>query len=190
MRAISERLLHAVALLRAVNVGGHGKLAMADFRSLLAGLGYTNIETYIQSGNAVFDTRASASEVLKSLTTALTNHMGAPAEVILRTHADLTRVIAANPFAKEAAANGSRVHIGFLAGKASPDASAELERLAASYPTRCDSFHLTADALYLHTPDGAADTKFTPRAVERALGVPSTARNWNTVLKLHAMSAR
>lgn len=179
-----------IALLRAVNVGGTGKLAMADFRSILAGLGYTNVETYIQSGNAVFDARPSAPTVLKSITTALSNHMGAPIDVVLRTHADLTRVIAGNPFAAEASADGSRVHIGFLAGKARANAAAELERLVASYPIRCDSFHLTADALYLHLPDGAADTKFTPRAIERALGVPSTGRNWNTVLKLHAMSAR
>ncbi|HWA94921.1 MAG TPA: DUF1697 domain-containing protein [Terracidiphilus sp.] len=179
-----------IALLRAINVGGYGKLAMADFRSLLAGLGYTNVETYIQSGNAVFDAKDTAASVHKAVTIALSNHMGTPAEVVLRSHSDLARIIDENPFAKEAAESGGRVHVGFLAGKTKPNAAAELERLVASYPTRCDSFHLTAGALYLHLPDGAADTKFTPRAVERALGVPSTARNWNTVLKLHAMSAR
>ncbi|MDE3201533.1 MAG: DUF1697 domain-containing protein [Acidobacteriota bacterium] len=179
-----------IALLRAVNVGGHGKLTMADFRSLLANLGYTNVETYIQSGNAVFDAKPSAAAVHIALTAALTAHMGAPVDAILRTHADLTRIIDANPFAKEAEESGARVHVGFLAGKAKPNAAGELDRLVASYPTRHDSFHLNADALYLHLPDGAADTKFTPRAVERALGVPSTGRNWNTVLKLYAMSAR
>ncbi len=188
MRANSERLLHAVALLRAVNVGGHGKLVMADFRSLLAGLGYTNIETYIQSGNAVFDAKGSASTVHKAITAALTNHLGAPAEVILRTHADLTRIIAANPFAKEAADNGARVHVVFLAAQPPASARAVLQSIVDKYPQRRDRFHLDGDTLYLHLPDGAADTKFNTRAAD--IGVPSTARNWNTVLKLHDLSAR
>lgn len=179
-----------IALLRAVNVGGTGKLTMEDFRSILTKLGYTNVETYIQSGNAVFHAKGSAATVHKALSKALSKHMGAPVDVILRTHTDFARIIDANPFAQEAAASGARVHVGFLVGKVKPNASEELERLVASYPTRCDSFHLTADALYLHLPDGAADTKFTPRAVERALSVASTARNWNTVLKLHTMSNR
>jgi uncharacterized protein (DUF1697 family) len=179
-----------IALLRAVNVGGTGKLAMADLRKLLAGLGYTHIETYIQSGNAVFDAQGSASAVCKDVATVLTSHMGAPVDVIVRTHADLTRVIAANPFAAEAAAEGGRVHVGFLAGKAKANAAAELDQIVKVYPRRRDRVHFAGDCLYLHLPEGAADTKFTPRAVERALGVASTARNWNTVLKLHAMSKR
>ena len=179
-----------IALLRAVNVGGTGKLAMTDFRALLAGLGYTGIETYIQSGNAVFNARGTSASVAKAVAAALARHMGAPVDVIVRDHAGLARVIAQNPFAAEAAADGARVHVGFLAGKVKTGAAAELERIVAAYPVRCDSFHLADDALYLHLPDGAADTKFTPRAVERALGVASTGRNWNTVLKLHTMSQR
>jgi uncharacterized protein (DUF1697 family) len=179
-----------VALLCAVNVGGTGKLAMADLRKLLAGLGYRNVETYIQSGNAVFDAPGSAASVTKVVTAALERHMGAPVGVILRTHDELTRVIATNPFAAEAAADGARVHSVFLSGPAAKDASTGLDRIVTQYPARRDRYHLAGDKIYLHLPDGAGESKFATKSLNRICGVASTARNWNTVLKLHAMSTR
>jgi uncharacterized protein (DUF1697 family) len=65
-----------------------------------------------------------------------------------------------------------------------------LEQIVTKYPARRDRYHLAGGTLYLHLPDGAADSKFTAQTVDRVLGVTATARNWNTVLKLHAMSAR
>lgn len=181
-----------VALLRAVNVGGTGKLPMADLRALIAGLGYTNVETYIQSGNAVFDAPASGAAVHKALAAALEKRMGKPVGVLLRTHGQLTRVIAENPFANEAAADGARVHVVFLSASSPASAAAELDRVVAANPKRRDRFEFRGDTLYLHLPDGAADTKFTPTVISRAVGaaMEATARNWNTVLKLHEMSAR
>jgi uncharacterized protein (DUF1697 family) len=179
-----------VVLLRAVNVGGTGKLPMATFRKLLATLGFRNVETYIQSGNAVLDAPGNAASVAKSIAAGLEKLLGAPAGVLIRTHADLARVISTNPFAAEAAADGARVHVGFLSGVPADGAEASLAEIVQKYPNRRDRFHLAGDALYLHLPDGAADSKFTPKALERALGVTGTARNWNTVLKLHEMSAR
>lgn len=179
-----------VALLCAVNVGGTGKLPMAELRALLEGLGYTKVETYIQSGNAVFDARGTAASVGKAVAAALEKHMGAPVGVMIRTHEELARVIAGNPFAAEAAADGARVHVGFLGGAAAKDGAAQLEKIVQQYPARRDRYHLAGDTLYLHLPDGAAETKFTVKALQKALGVPGTARNWNTVVKLHGMSKR
>ncbi|HUX45789.1 MAG TPA: DUF1697 domain-containing protein [Terracidiphilus sp.] len=181
-----------VVLLRAVNVGGTGKLPMADLRKLLAGLGFVNVETYIQSGNAVFDATISAPSVHRALAAALEARMGKPVGVLLRTHQQLTRTIAANPYPAEAAADGARVHAVFLSAPAPASATAELARVVAANPKRRDRFHLHGDMLYLHLPEGAADTKFTPALMNRALGpaIQSTARNWNTVLKLHQMSVR
>ncbi len=179
-----------IALLRAVNVGGTGKLAMADLRQLLEKLGFCNVATYIQSGNAVFDAAGTAVQTREKLQVGLGRLAGAPVEVIIRTHEQLGGIIAGNPFAAEAAADGARVHVGFLAGPATEGAKEGLDRIVAQYPARRDRFHLAGDTLYLHLPDGAADTKFTGKAMDRALGVAGTARNWNTVLKLHAMSAR
>ena len=179
-----------VVLLRAVNVGGTGKLPMADFRNLLAGLGYGNVETYIQSGNAVFDAPGSPAAVGIAVADALAAILPMPVPVLVRTHAELGRVIGANPFVAEAALDGARVHAVFLSGIPAAGAAVGLDRIVAQFPARRDRYHLSGDTLYLHLPDGAADSKFTPKALERALRVTGTARNWNTVLKLHAMAAR
>jgi uncharacterized protein (DUF1697 family) len=179
-----------IVLLRAVNVGGTGKLPMADFRKLLEGLGFKNVQTYIQSGNAVFDAAGSAAKVSAAIAADLEKLMGTPAAVVLRTHDELNEIIHSNPFAAEAAADGARVHVGFLTGPPASAAAVNLDRIVTQYPTRRDRWHLAGKTLYLHLPDGAAETKFTGKALDRALGVPATARNWNTVLKLQAMSAR
>lgn len=179
-----------VVLLRAVNVGGTGKLPMADFRKLLEKLGFSKVETYIQSGNAVFDAPGSATAVARAVAAALEKHMRVPVGVLIRTHAELGRIIVANPFAAEAAADGARVHAVFLSAPPAADASAGLDRLASQSPARLDRWHLAGDTLYLHLPAGAAETKFTAKTLDRLLAATTTARNWNTVLKLHEMSAR
>jgi uncharacterized protein (DUF1697 family) len=178
----------SIALLRAVNLAGYGKIAMADFRKLLESLGYKNVQTYIQSGNAIFDAPGSPAKVGGAIAAGLEKLMGARVEVIVRTHDELARIIAESPFAAEAAADGARVHVGFLAGPAAPGAQAALQALVEKYPTRRDRFHVAGENIYFHLPDGAAETKFSGKTLDRALGVPSTGRNWNTVLKLHQMS--
>jgi uncharacterized protein (DUF1697 family) len=179
-----------VVLLRAVNVAGYGKLPMADFRKMLTGLGFEKVETYIQSGNAVVDAKGSAATVAKAVAAGLEKLMGAPCGVVVRTHEQMDRIVRENPFSDEAIEKGSSVHVGFLGGLAGPLAAAGLDRVVTMYPKRRDRYHLAGDTLYLHLPDGAADTKFTGKALDKALGVMGTARNWNTVLKLHAMSKR
>lgn len=179
-----------IALLRAVNVGGYGKLSMAEFRKLLEGLGFKNVETYIQSGNAVFDAAGAASRVGAAMAAALETLTGTPVQVMLRTHEDLTRLIAANPFRKEAEADGARVHVSFLAGRALAGAEEAFRAIQEKYPQRRDRFHVAGEHIYFHFPEGAGETKFTGKALERAIGFPGTGRNWNTVLKLHAMSEK
>ncbi|MGA9586425.1 MAG: DUF1697 domain-containing protein [Terracidiphilus sp.] len=178
-----------VILLRAVNLAGYGKLPMADFRKLLAGLRFERVETYIQSGNAVVDAKGTAETVAKAVAAGMEKLMGAPAGVVVRTHEQLDRVIRENPFAAEAV-DGTKVHVGFLAGSPGKEAAGGLDRIVAKYPKRRDRYRLIEDTLYLHLPDGAAETKFTGKSLDKALGVMGTARNWNTVLKLHEMSKR
>jgi len=179
-----------IALLRAVNVGGTGKLPMADFRKLLAQLGFHNVETYIQSGNAVFDAPGSSSVITKSVSAALAKYMGKPVPVLVRTRDELAGVLAANPFTAEAEADGARVHAVFLSAHPAKDSATGLDRIVSQYPARRDRYRLAGDTLYLYLPDGAGESKFTAAALDRILGVTATARNWNTVLKLHEMSKR
>jgi uncharacterized protein (DUF1697 family) len=177
-----------IALLRAVNVGGTGKLPMADFRAILEKLGYKRIETYIQSGNAVFETTAKSEKVASDITKSLEKHLGTPVGVIVRTTDQLKRLIDSNPYATEATANGALVHAAFLAGPAGKDAEAALAAIVAKYPTRRDRYVLASDAVYFHFPDGAGETKFTGKTLDKAIGVIGTGRNWNTILKLYEMA--
>ena len=179
-----------VILLRAVNVGGTGKLPMADFKTVLTKLGFEKVETYIQSGNAVVNAKGSSATVAKAVAASLEKLTGAPVGVVVRTHEEMDRLIRDNPYATEAAADGSRVHVGFLAGPAGKDAATALDGIVAKYPKRRDRYHLAGSTLYLHLPDGAAETKFSGKGLDKAIGVICTGRNWNTVLKLHAMSKR
>lgn len=177
-----------IVLLRAVNVGGTGKLPMAAFRALLEELGYKRVETYIQSGNAVFDASAKPEKVVVAIVASLEKLLGAPVGVMVRTLEHLDAVIARNPFAEHAAADYSKVHAAFLAGPAGKDAAAALDAIVAKYPSRRDRFVLDGETLYLHLPDGAGETKFSGKGLDKALGVAATARNWNTVLKLWEMA--
>lgn len=177
-----------VILLCAVNVGGTGKLAMAELRRLLESLGYARVETYIQSGNAVVSATGSAGEVARAVAQALETLMGAPVGVVVRTQAEMQQVIEGNPFAAEAEADGARVHAVFLGGRPAAEAAGRLGEIVAKFPERRDRFHLDGHTLYLHLPDGAAETKFTTKALTRALGVMATGRNWNTVVRLTGMA--
>lgn len=87
-----------VALLRAINVGGTGKLEMAELRKLCEGCGFTNVSTYIQSGNVVFQSKRSESSVLKLLEQTLAERMGRPVGVLVRSAEELATVPEHNPF--------------------------------------------------------------------------------------------
>ncbi len=178
-----------VIFLRAVNLAGYGRLPMADFRRVLSGLGFDNVETYIQSGNAVVDAKGPPASVEKDVAAALAKLMGSPVGVVVRTHRDLDLVIRENPFVEESA-DGAKVHVAFLAGPAIETARGTLDRIVAQYPKRRDRYHLAREHIYFHLPDGAAETKFTGKTLDKALGVSGTGRNWNTVVKLHEMSKR
>jgi uncharacterized protein (DUF1697 family) len=177
-----------IVLLRAVNVGGTGKLPMADFRALLEKLGYKRVETYIQSGNVVFETSAKPEKVASDIAKALEKLLSAPAGVIVRTTDQLKRLIDGNPYATEAAANGALVHASFLAGPAGKEAEPVLAAIVAKYPARRDRYVLNRDAIYFHFPDGAGETKFSGKTLDKAIGVIGTGRNWNTILKLYEMA--
>jgi uncharacterized protein (DUF1697 family) len=178
-----------VILLRAVNLAGYGKLSMADLRKLLADLGFEHVETYIQSGNAVVDAKGPPAKVAAAVQSGLEKLMGTSTGVVVRTHEQLDRLIRENPFAAEAA-DGSKVHVAFLAGSSQKGAREALDRIVQQYPKRRDRYHLAGEHIYFHLPDGAAETKFTGKTLDKAIGVIGTGRNWNTVLKLHAMSKR
>jgi uncharacterized protein (DUF1697 family) len=124
---------------------------MASLRKLLEDLGYRNVQTYIQSGNGVFDAPGPPAKIFKSISAALETLMGSPVGLVLRTHDQLGKMIAANPYPAEALADGSCVFAVFLTGIPAEAVIPDLAKI----PARRDRYHLLEDTLYLHLPDGA-----------------------------------
>jgi uncharacterized protein (DUF1697 family) len=175
-----------VALLRSVNVAGHGRLAMQELRASFEALGATDVTTYIQTGNVLFST-ASKSE--KGIATAVEQRLAedfgdAPA-VLVRSVADFRRIGSSSPYAK-AGADPARHHVTFLATAPTKAALAALTLP----PSGRDELVIDGKEIYVHTPDGYANTKYTGTFLERRLDVVSTTRNWNTVTKLSELAAR
>lgn len=169
-----------VALLRGINVGGRRKVGMEDLREVLRSLGHTDVETYLQTGNAVFTTtRTDAAALAREIEDEIGRQLGSDAKVLVRTPAELAALVDANPFPR-AVTEPSKLHVAFLSE--TPDA----ERVASIDPARFapDEFRVGERAIYLWYPNGAGRTKLTNDLLERRLGVTATSRNWNTVLKL------
>jgi uncharacterized protein (DUF1697 family) len=175
-----------VALLRSVNVAGHGRLAMNELRASFEGLGYTDVTTYIQTGNVLFSTGSkSEANLAAAIEQRLAADFGDAPAVILRTVPELLRIGRASPYPK-VGANASRHHVTFLATKPASEALAALT----VPPSGRDELVVDGREVYVHTPDGYAGTKYTGTFLERRLGVVSTTRNWNTVTKLCELAGR
>jgi uncharacterized protein (DUF1697 family) len=164
-----------VALLRAVNVGGTGKLAMATLAAICTDAGFTAVKTYIASGNVVFKSAARPAKVKAELEARLSAYATKPIGVVVRTSAEMAQIRMANPFPK--AAPNRTVAI-FLDAPPPPDA------LAHAVGRRNEEIRLGEREVYVHYPDGMARTKLTIPAVKNG-----TMRNMNTVAKLAEMAA-
>jgi uncharacterized protein (DUF1697 family) len=173
-----------VAFLRAVNVGGTGIIKMADLKALCEKLGYGDVKTLLQSGNVVFTAKGKAAAIEKGLAAAIEKAHGFRPAVMVRTAAEMAAIVGANPFPNEAKADGRFVVVAFAAG---PPTSGAGERIKAVKVVR-ERLKLIGRELFIHFPDGQGRSVVTNAALEKALGVPATARNWNTVTKLQAMA--
>ena len=173
-----------VALLRGINVGGNKKVPMARLRELMEGLGYTDVATLLQSGNAVFTSKEkSAAKVVKQLEAAIAGEFGFEVSVVLRTRDELAAAIEANPLpgAEEAP---SHFLVTFLSDVPDPK---KLEAIdpAAYLP---DEFRLVGREIYARFPNGIGTSKLATVLMGAKLGVTPTARNWGTVTKLLALA--
>lgn len=172
------------ALLRAINVGGTSIIRMADLKALCEDIGFGDVRTLLQSGNVVFTATGSDEAVAKKLAAAIEKNHGFRPAIVIRTTGELADAIARNPFPGAAKSEPNRLLVSFLAGPPVKDAA---ERLAAVKVDK-EKLHLSGRELFVHYADGGMGTSKVGNAVlERALGAPATARNWNTVTKLQAM---
>jgi uncharacterized protein (DUF1697 family) len=176
-----------IALLRGINVGGRNLIRMEAFRSLCGSLGLGGVETYIQSGNAVFRDAAKAPAKLAArIETALESEFGFRPSVILRTTAQWKAAIARNPFAGRSGIEPARLLLYVLASDPGEEAREKVRALPASP----EELHILGNELYIYYPHGMARPTLSLPAVERALRTPASGRNWNTVLKLLEMAER
>ena len=177
-----------VVLLRAVNVGGSGKVTMSALRDRLTALGHADVRTALQSGNVVMRTTGKGGPTLESeLEAALLDGLGLGTDVVVRSAAEWAAVVAGNPFPDEA--TGDPSHLVALLAKRSPGAAAVAALRAAVTRARGrEVVGVHGTQVYMTYPDGIGDSRVTPTLIERALGTPVTGRNWNTVLRLAAMA--
>ncbi|MDA0204517.1 MAG: DUF1697 domain-containing protein [Acidobacteria bacterium] len=169
------------ALLRGINVGGKNKLPMKELIELFAAAGCTDVETYIQSGNVVFKAPATlAKRVPQIITQKIAERYGYQVPLIVRSAAELAKVVDENPFLARGAAE-KELHVYFLADKLAA-AALDAQRSAP------DEFVLQGREIYLRLPNGMGRSKLTNAYFDSKLKTICTARNWATVLQLTALT--
>jgi len=169
------------AFLKAVNVGSGRRVPMAELRETFEDAGLTNVRTYIQSGNVVFDSPLGDAPA-DELSARIEARFGFEVPVVVRSLAEMTAIERENPLL-DSGEDPSRLHVMFLADLPSEEDSATLDPLR-SQP---DEFVVSGREVYLRFPNGAGRSKLTTDYFERRLGTTATARNWNTVLELLKM---
>jgi uncharacterized protein (DUF1697 family) len=172
-----------IVLLRGVNLGPRNRVAMPALRDLLAGAGFEDVRTYVQSGNVVLSSDAPPGRLAGQVRRLIAEGFGLELDVVVRTRDELAEVVRRDPLS-DVATDPRRYQVSFLSGELAPEAMRELEKLAA------ESERLVAIGreLYAWHPEGIGRSRLWARLAGRELGVPATARNWTTVQKLLAMA--
>ncbi|HLH48524.1 MAG TPA: DUF1697 domain-containing protein [Roseiarcus sp.] len=163
-----------VALLRAVNVGGTGKLPMSELKAMCEAAGFAKVRTYIASGNVAFESRLTEKEAKAALENRLKAYAGKPVGVLVRTAAEMKAVVKDNPFPK--AAPNRTVAI-FL------DEPAPADALAHATGVKNEEMRLGRREIYVHYGDGMGESRLKIPAASSG-----TARNMNTIAKLADMA--
>lgn len=179
-----------VALLRGINVGGKNKIKMAELKRVFEEIGLARVQTYIQSGNVLFESDAGEAELTERCEKAIDEAFGIPVKVVLRTAEELKSIHEGCPFsheeiaAAEALGDWECLYVSLLTEKPTPEAIA---KLAAAYPEGEDRYAIEGRTLYALYSRSVRDSKLAAR-IEK-LGSPITTRNWKTLTKLTELAA-
>lgn len=176
----------AVALLRAVNLASHNKVAMADLCAMLGDLKLSGARSLLQSGNVVFEAASAAPQALeRKLQAEAERRLGLATDFFVRTAKEWSAVLAANPFTAEAKRDPG--HLLVFALKDAPE-RAQARALDEAIQGR-EVARVVGRQAYIVYPDGVGRSRLTIALIERKLGTRATGRNWNTAMKLGAMLA-
>lgn len=169
-----------VALLRAINVAGRNRVAMADLRKLLEELGFAGAQTLLQSGNLVFRSDRLTGAELEHRLEDETARQLLSVDYVVRTATEWKKLVARNPFPDKAERDPGHLLVMFLKSAPAARAVRELESaIVGPEMIRCDG-----KQLYIVYPEGIGRSKLTGTLIEGVLATRGTGRNWNTVLKL------
>ena len=174
-----------LSLLRGINVSGQNKIRMADLRDLYESLGFAQVETYLQSGNVVFEADGADGDALgRRIEAAIKAAWGFDVAVLMRRPADIARVIENNPFLTERDEDPAQQYVTFLhAAPENIDASG-----LDGTEGRGDEYVVGEREVFVFCPNGYGRTKLSNTFFERKLKVRATTRNWKTVNALHGMA--
>ena len=173
-------------MLRGINVSGQKKIRMADLKSMYESLGLKNVQTYLQSGNAIFDSDEQEDTKLKeSIEAQIESTYGFSVPVLIRTGDDFHHLIESRSFVKERSENPARVMVTFLYER--PDQS-KLNDLSVPENDTCD-FVIADQEIFLYCPDGYGRSKLSNNFFEKKLDAVATTRNWKTVNALYEMAS-
>jgi uncharacterized protein (DUF1697 family) len=166
-----------VALLRAVNLGARNKVPMAELRTALESAGYEDVRTYIASGNVLLDGPTKRETIAGELERLIADRFGVETTAIVRTPKELAAVVEMHPFGNDT----SETHVAFLAARPRKAAAARLQDV--------DDAALAGGEVYLRLPRGVQGSRLSAARLESLLGVPTTMRNWRTVVALAELAA-
>lgn len=174
-----------IALLRGINLGSRRRVGMAELRELLSHAGYGDVRTHQQSGNVVLTSGEPAERLARQLEQRIRTSFGFDVDVVVRTRDELAGVIERDPFGEAAAADPKRYQVSFLSAEPAPEVITEL--LATDVTP--ERVVVSGREIYAWHPKGMMRSPLAALLTDRRLGVTATARNWNTVTKLHAVAA-
>ena len=172
-----------VAFLRAINVGGH-TVKMADLRTLFDSMGCRNVETFIASGNVIFDSEEENNHRLEAkIEQTLIQALGYQVVTFIRTTTEVAQIAAYKPFPREEIDRaGHNLYIAFLPDKPGENARRKLE----TFTTEIDEFHINGREVYWLCRKNMSESEFSGALLEKTLGMPATLRNSKTIIKIAA----
>jgi len=170
-----------ICFLRGINVGGHAIIKMEALRALFVSLKFEQPQTYVQSGNVVFQTPERDLDLLASrVKQAIEKKFACSPAVVLRSVTELRAVVSRNPFAKRTNIEPAKLHVFFLAAQPAKNATERLRQLA----VQPEELHLMGRELFIYFPNGVGKSKLPWARVDKALETQGTGRNWNSVTKI------
>jgi uncharacterized protein (DUF1697 family) len=175
-----------ISILRGINVGGNRKILMKDLKSLYEKLGFSKVETYIQSGNVIFETdqKLCNYELEQRIQQEIAKIFGFDVSVIVRTSGEWAESIAQNPFLKEENVDINRLHLTCLKELPAADLLEKIRNI--QYPP--DRYEIIGCNVFIFCAAGYGTSKLVNSLFESKLKVQATTRNWKTVMKLNEIS--